>query len=78
LLSAKPEVRGADLCEACAAANVSGCLALRSLTSSERNLLHNHPRSGMLPAGVYQNAMQKSRPDGTKKSDGYESIGDRR
>jgi hypothetical protein len=31
----------------------------------------------MLPVGVYQKAIQKSRADGTKKSDGYESTGDK-
>lgn len=40
--------------------------------------MQNHPRSGMLLASVYENARQKSRLDGAKKSHGYRSIGDKK
>jgi hypothetical protein len=39
----------------------------RILTPSQRNLLHNHPRSGMLPTSVFEKRLQKSRSDGAKQ-----------
>jgi hypothetical protein len=35
-------------------------VAVQILTPSQRNLLHNHPRSGMLPTSVFEKRLQKA------------------